>query len=222
MKNIFLLFLVLSACQSKNNLEIESTSQVPEYSIFSIDVNDQLAGSAYRKRATGYQLITLLDSSLFIPSFSESNEGAVSIRLSLHPQLTYEKQLDQMRLILPVAAKAYNLDSLRGIYLGRLVQSGDLAIEVTIEYLQIFGGYASTATTEYEKIGVFLSKSKLGQDWNEILQPYGLQVTGASVEKVFYTRPYGPIKIDSSRYSNIEIPDQLLDCMTWLEIRKLQ
>lgn len=218
MKPIYIIFLILLACQAKEKVSSDPQILEPDTVIVKIDLNEELAGSAYRKRATGYFLMVDDDSSLYVPAFAESKEGRVSLMLGLYPLLTYQEQLEQLRALLPSAVKEYNFDSLGGVYVGRLVQTGDLAIDITNEYLDEFGGYGSTATSEYSDIANFLSRSKLGRDMNSLFAPYGLEVVGASVEKVFFTELHESIKIDSARHKGTKIPEQILDGMTWVEL----
>ena len=105
------------------------------------------------------------------------------------------------------------------MFLGRLVQTGDLAIQVTNEYLDTFGGYVSTATTEYDTIASFLATSQLGRDFNKLFAPYDVSVVGTSVEKVFYTEFYESIKIDL-RHALTVFLKKILDAITWVRLEK--
>lgn len=221
MKQILALLLLSTSCIPHEQSNTASQTIELDTLVAKIDMNDILSGSAYRKRATGYYLIINGDSSIYLPTLTESKEGKLSLMLGLQPKHTYQQQLDQLALILPYAAKEYNFDSLNGIYVGRLVQTGNLVIDITNEYLDTFGGYGSTATTEYNKIADFLAQSRLGQDINELLRPYALEVKSASVEKVFFTGYHPSVKLDSTRYKNQKLPKRLLDCMTWLTIGKM-
>ncbi|WP_420580418.1 hypothetical protein [Reichenbachiella sp.] len=223
LKPIYALLIFLWACEPKEKSIQESTNEAApvetESVILRFDVNEELAGSSYREKATGYLMVLDGDSTLFFPAFTKGKkDGRVSLILGLHPSLTYHEQMRQLKTILPYAAKDYNFDSLSGVYIGRLVQTGDLAIQVTNEYLNTFGGYASTATTEYDTIASFLAASQLGQDFNTLFAPYDITVVGTSVEKVFYTEMYGSIKIDSTLHA--QFPDKVLDAMTWVRLAK--
>jgi len=219
MKLLYAFLILLCACQPNNKPQSSYQSSPPDVQVLRFDVNEELAGSAYRKRATGYLMVTEGDSSLFFPAFTEAkDDGRISLILGLHPSISYADQMKQLHFLLPYVAKDYNFDSLSGVFVGRLIQTGDLAIEVTNEYLNHFGGYGSTATTAYDTIASFLSSSKLGRDFDKLLDPYGLQVSGTSVEKVFYTEMPGSIKIDSTLHN--EIPDKILDAMVWVKLNE--
>ena len=216
MRSIAILLLILSACQTKPEAVNKISTSQPDTVIATVDLQQELAGSAYRQRATGYFLVIDGDSSLYRPAFTESNEGRVSLMLGLHPLLPYDEQLAQLETLLPHAARSYALDSLHSVFMGRLVQTGDLAIDITKEYLVEFNGYGSTATTEYSVIADFLAHSRLGRDLDQVFSPYRLKVSGTSIEKVFFTEPYLSGPIDSARYAAGEIPEKVLDCMTWV------
>lgn len=212
---------LLLACQPKEKpaTTTEEEPVVSDSLILRFDVNKELAGSAYRNKATGYLLVVDQDSTLFFPAFTQSKDaGRVSLILGLHPSLTYHTQMTQLQAILPQAAKDYNFDSLSAVYVGRLVQTGDLAIQVTNEYLKAFDGHGSTATTEYATIASFLASSQLGKDFDQLFAPYDLEVTGTSVEKVFYTEMYESITIDSARHT--QFPEKVLDAMVWVKLGK--
>ncbi|MEP2026079.1 MAG: hypothetical protein ABJH98_19970 [Reichenbachiella sp.] len=218
LKPTYALLILMWACQPKNKPEISSPEPtVPDTLVLRFDVNEELAGSAYREKATGYLLVVDGDSTLFFPAFTKSKKyGRVNLILGLHPSLTYHQQMKQLKTILPYAAKDYNFDSLSGVFVGRLVQTGDLAIQVTNEYLEAFDGYGSTATTQYDTIASFLATSKLGRDFNKLFDLYGLTAVGTSVEKVFYTEMHESIKIDSAQHS--QWPEKILDAMTWVKL----
>lgn len=210
--------LLLFACQSKEPSQTKTRANKPHTFVLRFDVNEELAGSAYREKATGYLLVVKNDSTLFFPAFTKSKEGRVNLILGLHPSLTYHKQMHQLQSILPYAARDYNFDSLSSIYVGRLIQTGDLAIQVTNEYLDTFDGYASTATTEYDTIASFLSNSQLARDFNKLFAPYGLEAAGTSIEKVFFTEMNESIKLDSTLHE--QYPAKILDAMTWVRMGK--
>lgn len=218
-KIIFALLLVAMACQSKDKPTTltESLPMEPDTLVLRFDVNEELAGSAYREKATGYLMIVDGDSTLFFPAFTKAKkDGHINLILGLHPSLTFYDQMSQLNTILPYAAQDYNFDSLTGLFVGRMVQTGDLAIQVTNEYLDTFGGYASTATSEYDTIASFLMTSRLGREFNQLFNPYKLKVRGTSVEKVFYTELPKAFKIDSTLHTGF--PEKVLDAMVWVKL----
>ncbi len=226
---INLIILVTCSCSSPTGQKRESDNK--ESKAQSIDtligkknITNEIAGSAYRKRATGYFTIVNKDTSDFMPIFSEYNDnGKIGINLNL-PYLknakTYFQRLSELELILPEAALEYNFDSLRTVSIGRLILSGDLAISVTKEYKEKFGNKEKIITSDYKEISEFLlAESTLAKDLNELLKPYSKSVSRIDIEKAFFTD-----KDELLRYSEIsrdttEIPEKILDFITWINIK---
>lgn len=185
-------------------------------------INDEIAGSAFRKRAIGYFVIINKDTSDFTCIFTESKKSSeVGIDLNIKyfkASMTYQKRLDELKIILPKAATDFNFDSLSSISLGRLILSGDLAIEVTKEYRQKFG--TSNNLESYAAVEQFLKESKLGSDIDTIFKKYSLSVEKVSIEKLFLTSRdelYWASKIETD---SSNIPDKILDCLTWVKLKK--
>jgi hypothetical protein len=183
-------------------------------------ITDEIAGSAFRKRAIGYFVITGQDTSDYTCIFTESKDGGeVMIDLNvpyLKAEMSYRERLGELKIILTKAAADFNYDSLTSIYLGRLVLSGDLAVEVTKEYREKFG--AGDKPASYIAVGQFLKESRLGVDLDNLLKPYSISVDKVSIEKLFFTTRsdlYWASKIEAD---SIDVPDKILDCMTWIKL----
>ncbi|HNP19455.1 MAG TPA: hypothetical protein PKL31_13540 [Fulvivirga sp.] len=215
--------IFLISCGSKNeNSNSKSTDAYQADTVIgSKAITNELAGSVYRKRATAYFVIIDRDTSSFWPTFIETNEGRITIIIRLRPEYTYQQQLNSIALILPHAAKSYNLDSLSSLSLGRLYTSGDLAIELTNQYVQTFGEKPGIPTSEYDDISNFLLNSKLAHDFDKLFERYNSHVSKIGVEKVFFTdRDYlyqvSKIETDTSNTSK-----KILDCMTWIQFDQI-
>ncbi len=185
-------------------------------------LTDEIAGSAYRKRAIGYFVIVGNDTSDFVCIFTESKgDGHVGIDLNIpyfKKTMTYSQRLQELKMILPKAALDFNFDSLTGISYGRLILSGDLAIDVTNQYRQRFG--TSDKLQSYDVVRQFLKESKLGTDLNTLFKDYSITVDNVYSEKLFFTTRedlYWASKIgtDSS-----DVPEKILDCMTNVKLSK--
>ena len=187
--------------------------------IGSMEIEDDLAGSSYRKRGTSYFLIVKGDTSEFRPIFIESNDGNVRLILNLpyrKNKLNHEQRLMQLQRILSKSSSDYDLKNLNGISIGRLVLLGSLTINLTSEYFQEFGGNSKIRTEDYQDVSKFLLDSQLTSSFNEVLDPYQLTITKINIEKAFLTT-----KEELIMYSQIEsndLPEKVLDCMTWLTI----
>jgi len=229
MKTLFFLsIVVLCSClnQTGQNKNIENeivTAQISDKIIGKENITNEIAGSSYMKRATGYFTIVKNDTSEFMPIFSESrNDGDIEISLNLsydNETETYSQRLSELKLILPKASQEFNFDSLSSMSIGRLILTGDLAIIITEEYKNRFGENEKITTADYKEISEFLLETSLTKNLNELFKPYSKSVERVGIEKVFFTD-----KRELLRYSNIsrdstEIPDKILDFMTRIEFR---
>jgi len=222
-----LLFLtILSACSNdkEQKQQVSKIKEVISPIVGRKNITNEIAGSAYRKRATAYFVISENDTSRFTPIFYESKvNGQVNIDLHQaysHPTKTYLKQLNELKLILPEASKDYNFDSLTNLYLGRLISTGDLAVSITEAYRQKFGEQENTSTSDYAEISDFLLKSRLGKDLNEIFKPYNTTVESVDVEKVFFSEKKYLTNYNTLSRDTASIPNRILDCSTWVKFRR--
>ena len=221
-----LLVVLLASCNDNRQNSFAQTTAENKVTVDTIigskAITDEIAGSAYRKRATGYFVIIDNDTSDYTCIFSESKDGGkVSISLDIRyskATMTYRQRLEELKIILPKAAKDYNFDSLSSISFGRLILSGDLAIEVTQQYRQKFG--ASNKLESYTTVEQFLKVSKLGTDLNILFKPYSISVDKISIEKLFLTSRQNLYRASKVETDTTSIPDKILDCMTWAILTK--
>jgi hypothetical protein len=205
----------MTVVSSKENLEKDTV-------VARIEVSNELAGSAYRKRAGSYFVINGSDTSSFKPIFSEVNDDE-SVSLSLNipyskSTFSYDQRLNELKRILTRATQDYPVNSLTTVSFGRLILSGDLAIELTKEYKERFGHNEKITTGQYKEISEFLLTSKLSKDLNQLFKPYQKSVKRIGIEKAFFTTKdelltYSQITQDTSL-----IPERIIDFMTWIEL----
>ena len=143
---LILMAFTVFACSNKtdNGTVVNSTKNFGTDTIVAkTDITDEMAGSAYRKRAHSYFVVIGTDTSSFKPVFSEASEsGSVSMNLNIpysKATVSYQRRLFELKKILEIVKQDYPLDSLTSISYGRLIQSGDLAIELTQEHEKRFG-----------------------------------------------------------------------------------
>ncbi len=221
-----LLVIIFTSCSNNQQDYFAQTTTENKVTIDTIvsskTITDEIAGSAYRKRATGYFVIFDKDTSDYICIFTESKDGGkVSIDLNIpysKATMTYRQRLEELKIILPKAAKDYNFDSLSSISFGRLILSGDLAIEVTQQYRQKFG--TSNKLESYTTVEQFLKESKLGADLNVLFKPYSMSVDKVSIEKLFMTSRQDLYWASKVETDTTNVPIKILDCMTWVTLMK--
>jgi hypothetical protein len=222
---IGLLISLLTGCSNsvKTNSKITNTgNQTNDIIIGRKPIKDEIAGSAFRKRATKYFVIKGNVTSKFACIFVElKDSGKVSIDLNLpyfKTGVTYRQVMNELQMILPVAGKDYNFDSLRSIYIGRLVQIGDAAIEVTKQYAAKFG--QPQKITDYRKVETFLKVSKLGEDFSKLLDPYAFDVENVATEKLIFTSKKELLYMSKVEIDTTEIPEKIMDCMTRIILKR--
>lgn len=219
-----ILIVVLASCTNKTRKETlpqDEKKIISDTLIGEIKITNELAGSAYRNRATGYFVIIEKDTSNYKPIFTESKEnGSISIIQNLsysEKNATYEQRLNELKLILQKAEQDYDIDSLTDMSLGRLILSGDLAVILTREFKHTFDENKKIETIKNQEISNFLLESTLTRDLNDIFKPYQKTVKKISIEKLLFTD-----KQELIRYSDIamdvsQIPENILDFMIWIE-----
>ena len=171
-----------------------------------------------------YFIIVNNDTSDFMPIFTESkDDNVIGINLNLpyskHTK-TFVQRLSELKLILPLASKEFNFDSLKSMSIGRLILTGDLAVDITKEYKKKFGDIERIRTADYQRISDFLLESKLTSDFNELFKPYSISVETISIEKVFFTTKSELLNYSKLDKDTTEIPVKILDCITSIRLRK--
>ncbi len=211
-----ILFTTLFSCTEKK-VNSRNSSEVGRKNI-----QDEIAGSIYRKRAIGYFTITEKDTSKYMCIFSESKLGGkVSMDLNIpfyKNNMTYNERLNELRKILPEAAKDFNFDSLQYLDAGRLIESGDLAIDVMKQYKQKFN--MTNRFESYSAVELFLKESKFGLDLDSLFKPYSISVSKVFIEKLFFTTKHDLIRASKLETDTTEIPNRILDCLISVELEK--
>jgi hypothetical protein len=222
---LVILAITLKSCSNPQNSSIKTTIE----NIATIDtlvgskvITNQIAGAAYLKRAIEYFVIIDKDTSNYTCIFYEYKENChVGIDLNVHhhkSKMLYKQRLEELKIIFSSATADFNFDSLTNINFGRLVLSGDLAIELTKQYQQKYG--TSDQLQSYETVGQFLKESKLGSDLNNLFKPYSVSVDKVSIEKLFYVSKEEIFWGSKLETDSVNIPNKILDCITWVKLKK--
>ena len=227
--NWIILAIILASAYSCSGTPGKKTNQamktdrmiVPDTIILSKNMIGEVAGSAYLKKAREYFAVIKNDSSDFTPVFKESKEnGKVDIDLYLpysNQTGTYAQRMDEFKLILAVASKDFSFDSLNSISVGRLILTGDLAIDITNDYVIKFGQDNTIATSDYSKISDFLFNTKLASDFNRLFGNWSKKVNKIIIEKAFFTTKEDLLNNSCVETDKSGMPDYILDCIVWVK-----
>lgn len=123
--SVLLCLLLISCFQKEKDLSSSLTADnailKSDTSIGSITITNQIPGAAYRRRAKGYFVIIDNDTSSFTCIFTEAKEGEqvdITFYNTNTRQTTYRQRMQELKKILPEAAKNFILDSLHSIDIG--------------------------------------------------------------------------------------------------------
>ena len=216
-----LLAIALISCNDIAQKKPIGQTTKKDSSIVGKKIVSEEAGSLYRKKALGYFVITKKDTAGYTYLFTELNGGGVTLDFNTNRpalSMSYADKLRALKIILPEAAKDFNLDSLQGINFGRLVSNGDLAIDVTKQYIQKFG--TSEKVREYGVVSEFLKGSKLGTDLDSVFKKYSISVDEVSIEKMFFTTTEELYLTSKIETRSTAIPEKILDCSTYVRLSK--
>lgn len=226
--NIGLLLFLQSACSDNSQPNSPETTEknilTNDTVIGSKTITDEIDGSAFTQKATSYFVVVGKDTSDFTCIFNKLKEGeGGDVRMNIRFEkatVTYRQRLIELKIILSIAAKDYKFDSLTTISLGRLVLSGDLAIDITNQYRQKFGTNDKINVENHRIVEEFLAKSKLGVDIDSLFKPYSISVDKVSIEKLFFTTKKDLYSVSKIETASANTPDKILDCMIWVKLKK--
>lgn len=237
--------LSLSACgrtRSSNSATFIGNAQADTI-VVSKTIQDETFSLKFREKE--YFLVAGKDTSGLSCIFSENkNSGKISVTLeyddfyksSLTPiacssdtsaigekqiehkapyyKMTYRQQMEALRLILKESSKEFDLSKMRNISL-MLINSGDLAIEVTEQYTKRFG--TKGTITQYRELAKMLADSRLNSDLNKLLEPYSVFIDRISVEEV-YAANKKTFLAESKIDTTIKIPKNILNCIIHISV----
>ena len=221
----FWIAIILISCSNSPKMEHEkSQTDLTQRKILigEKEIRDEIAGSAYRKRATGYFVINEVDTSFFMPIFAESNrDSSISLSLNLpydKHDLSYSDRLSELDLIFKEASKDFDFDSFKYIGIGRLILLGDMAITLTDSFNNLYDK-DGIGTEDYQLICDFLETSQLAKDFNRLFDNYNMEVGSISIEKAFFTSKKELITYAKFDSDTSKIPEMILDCACWIGLK---
>lgn len=217
--SLFLNLLFVSVCcQNRSKPDLVESAILQDTLLGSEVLKTKIAGSGLILTSERFYLIIKNDTSDFTCLLNKSKEnGTYSLNLSFFiGNATYEQRLSEFVKMLPYINAKYPMDSLKSIYLGRLIYYGDLAISVTKAYHKKYASYKKEE--DYEAISTFLLQTKLRDDFNKILKPYAVSIQKISPEKIFFADKEELLTLSKITYPADSIPGKILDCMIWLKV----
>jgi hypothetical protein len=213
---ILSVLLSISSCINKSENSSGNVINSHDTLIRSEMLITPIAGSA--SNSERFYLVIKNDTSDFTCLINTSTEsGTYSLNISFYASnISYEERLKELEIILPHINKKYPLDSLRSIYMGRLIYYGNLAVAITEAYHREYTSYKNVE--DYQAISTFLLKTKLANDFNKILKPYGVSIQKISPEKIFFADKKELLLLSKVTHNQDSISDKILDCMLWLGV----
>jgi hypothetical protein len=145
--------------------------------------------------------------------FSQNSKG-VEVNIYDDNDLSYREEKSELKLILREASKDFRLDLLNKIWDVPLIVTGDLAISIT---KQLPSEYLGKSLNNFD-VGKFLLTSKLTDDLNELLMPYGKKIQKYIVEKAGFIDSSIILKNNKIETPKSEIPAKILDAQVWTVI----
>lgn len=154
-------------------------------------------------------------------SSNSLSDSAVIGETSTEPKVpyyktTYQQQMSALGMILKKSSEDFDLSKLQNISL-ELLSSGNLAIEVTDQYVKRFG--TKSLTTRYKEVEQILSDSQLYSDINEMLKSYFIVADRISVEKVYFAGKKAFLAESKIDTVTTKIPDYVLDCFIYINLK---
>lgn len=171
-------------------------------------------------RSKDYYVISDGDTSDITFVFMEDKESKdvfMYFRESEPSIVAYRQKLEQLKQVMPEASKDFRIDSLDGALISFLSSNGDIAIDVTEEFMKL-----DSSRFEYGFIESFLKDSRLARDMNEVFADYSIKVKRFYIEKLHYTSKEDLLWISVIERDTATIPDKVIDCITRIEFEPIQ
>ena len=189
--------------------------------VISKPITNEIAGSAYRKRATQYQIAHQSDTSKFAIILIESNknefdhDGSVHLEFHFDKSKSFKEQKQELNILLVKASKEYKFDSLKSIYSLYLPSLGDLNIKVSKELED--NKDLKLIMKSYWKLNDFLLKSSLSKEINEIFKNYNLTVKQFTIEHFgYFAKPEIINKFSKIETDPNAFPTKIMEGGIWI------
>ena len=151
----------------------------------------------------------------FLSDTSAIGEKRIEHKAPYH-KMTYQQQMETLRLILKESSKEFDLSKMRNISL-MLLSSGDLAIEITEQYTKRFG--TKVSTSKYRELEKILVGSRLKSDLDKLFKPYSVFTDRIAIEKVYFTNKKDFLT-KSKANTTVKVPDAILNCFIYINLNQ--
>jgi len=183
------------------------------------DVTLTIPGAEHIKKAYSYSVMLGANPSLFKCHFSQwKADNSLFFVSKFVPALSYRLEMNELKSIVAEADKDFNLDSLKTIGVGELIETGDLAITITKAYLKTYGDKNKKVN---QQVDTFLLHSQLVLDFNALLNPYGLEVKQVLTEKMTFESSEHLTKHSVIESLPTDIPQNILNGIMYLKVGKI-
>ncbi|MHA3787079.1 hypothetical protein ACX0HA_02620 [Flavobacterium hauense] len=180
---ILMTSLLLCSCSKKENLQPEKKTQD------TIVVRDEQKDDYYAK-IIEYRLVIAEDTSKTGIVFFQNKQGKLHLGLGLGMASQKRKYIEnkpyrlrylEVKKLMQEAAKDFDTKSLEDVGIGFLIETGDLAIDVSRNYYKKYGNtgritWVQIGPKKREEIYEILITSRAGQDLNSLLTPFGKKI----------------------------------------------
>lgn len=180
---ITLMTAVLYSCSKKENLQPDKKTQ-------DTIVAKNISKSEHYSEIISYRLVIAGDSSKTGIVFFKNDEGKLHLGLGLGKTSRKANQIEtkpyrlrylEVKRLMEAAAKDRDTKSLEDVSIGWLMETGDLAIDVSREYFKRYGNpgniyWHQIGPDKRKQINEVLISSRAGTDVNTLLLPFGKKI----------------------------------------------
>lgn len=185
MKQLVLLLILIGLYSCAKNENLQPQKKIQDTVIATIN-----GKSDSYTRVASYRLVIAGDTSKTGIYIFQGSEGKIHLGLGLGmgsmkrnyiETKPYRLKYLEIEKLMKQAALDFETDSLQDVGIGFLIETGDLAIDVSRDYYKIYGNSGRITWTQIghnkrKQIDEILLTSRAGQDVNRLLAPFGKKI----------------------------------------------
>jgi hypothetical protein len=210
---IFILIICCAAlsCKENSNTKKNNSNLSTKAKGFDTVCNTDLLKLPF-KELKEYFLIINKDSSKLTCLLRRYLNNQVSMEITFAENKFYKQQFEELKRIFQCASTEFQFDSLKIISNFYLIETGDLAIEITKQ----LSAEDKFNVTDNHKTADFLMKSQLTTDLNLLFAAYGLQVKRYAIEHPMLIDSTVFLQVNKRETLHSEVPKKILDGQLWI------